>query len=178
MANEMTYSLTMYKVESKTSVKMANMGLLSAAFVVLWHCGFGGITHMSVPYFFLAAGYFLAGHIEGVDWWKREVGKRFHSLVIPMWIWGFIAEVISILLILIMQLVGCQGQGKGVSYSYRFIRAAGLLFTEHMGVYWFLRALFIFVVITPLFQGGGGYICPVSTSNSNRGTSLFVSFIR
>ncbi len=59
MANEMTFSLTMYKVESKTSVKMANMGLLSAAFVVLWHCGFGGITHMSVPYFFSCGRLFL-----------------------------------------------------------------------------------------------------------------------
>ena len=144
----------MNKVSPITSIKMANMGLLSAAFVVLLHSGFKGITFVAVPYFFFAADYFLAGHMECESWWKREVGKRFRSLILPMWIWGFIAEIISILLVLGIKFMGYGSQVLEGTYTYRFIRAAGFLFTDHMGVYWFLRALFVYVVVTPLFWRG------------------------
>ncbi len=148
------------RVEAKTSVKMANMSLLSAAFVALLHSGFTGITYTAVPFFFFAAGFFLAGNMCGEGWWKREVGKRVRSLLVPMWVWGVIAEVIAILLVFIRKWIGCAGEGSEVTYAYRAIRAAGLLFTDHMGVYWFLRTLFVYVLLSPLLIVGRERLSP------------------
>ena len=68
------------------SAKFANMSLLSAVLVVIIHVfkrnqEFGtvvwwmrqflgeGVCRIAVPFFFLAAGYFLAKHFNDVGWW-------------------------------------------------------------------------------------------------------------
>lgn len=38
---------------------------------------------MTVPYFFMASEFFLAGHMEEPGWYPREMKKRFRSLVEP-----------------------------------------------------------------------------------------------
>lgn len=145
----------MKKMDSDTSNKMANMGFLCAIFIVLLHSGCGGITSVAVPYFFLAAGYFLAGHIGEEGWWRREVCKRVRSLLVPMWIWGAVSIMIELLLQWGIRLTGYDYQGESLSFLYRLLKSLGVLFTVNMGVLWFVRMLFILVVISPLLRGGG-----------------------
>ena len=142
------------KVDSDTSNKMANMGFLCAIFIVLLHSGCGGITSVAVPYFFLAAGYFLAGHIGEVGWWKGEVCKRVRSLLVPMWIWGACSIMVELLLQWGIRLTGYDYHGEQLSFLYRLLRGGGVLFTVNMGVLWFVRMLFFLVVISPLLRGG------------------------
>ena len=145
------------KVDSDTSNKMANMGFLCAIFIVLLHSGCGGITSVAVPYFFLAAGYFLAGHIGEVGWWKGEVCKRVRSLLVPMWIWGACSIMVELLLQWGIRLTGYDYHGEQLSFFYRLLRGGGVLFTVNMGVLWFVRMLFILVVISPLLGEGGRF---------------------
>lgn len=80
-------------IDRDLSTKISNMGLLCAVLVVLIHssvCGsirsfsdiipfmFGaqGIPRIAVPYYFLVAGYFLAGRIGEPIWYQRSVAKR------------------------------------------------------------------------------------------------------
>lgn len=143
------------KLAPTVSVKMANMGVLCAVFIVLLHSGCGGMTRVAVPYFFLAAGYFLAGHIGETGWWHREVAKRVQSLLVPMWIWGAVSIMIELLLQWGIRLTGYDYHGESLSFLYRLLKSLGVLFTVNMGVLWFVRMLFFLVVISPLLRGGG-----------------------
>lgn len=147
----------MKKIDSDTSNKMANMGFLCAIFIVLLHSGCGGITSVAVPYFFLAAGYFLAGHIGETGWWRREVCKRVRSLLIPMWIWGVVFLITGLILQWGIRLVGYDYHGEAMAFGDRVLGCLGLRFTVNMGVLWFVRMLFILVVISPLLRGGGRF---------------------
>ena len=146
----------MKKIDSDTSNKMANMGFLCAIFIVLLHSGCGGITSVAVPYFFLAAGYFLAGHFGEEGWWRREVCKRVRSLLVPMWIWGAVFLVTGLIFQWGIRFVGYDYHGEVMAFSDRVLGCLGLRFTVNMGVLWFVRMLFILVVISPLLRGGGG----------------------
>lgn len=142
------------QVDQETSVKMANMGSACAILIVMLHSGCSGVTALAVPYFFLAAGYFLAGHMDEPGWWRREVLKRVHSLLIPMWIWGFFSLMLALLLQWGVRLIGYDYHGALMPLGHRVLSVAGLLFMENMGVLWFVRMLFILVVISPLLGGG------------------------
>ena len=42
-----------------------------------------GIGQCAVPFFFIASGFFLAGHMCETDWWNRECKKRVRMLLVP-----------------------------------------------------------------------------------------------
>lgn len=87
---------TMLPVGKALSAKMANMSFVCAVLVVFMHVGslvpagsfpwffiepFHEILgDMAVPYFFMASGFFLAGHMEEPEWYPWEMKKRFRSL--------------------------------------------------------------------------------------------------
>lgn len=77
-----------------TSHRLASLGLICACLIVASHSGFvctdsgiGGakwwlsrflsqVGGIAVPFFFLTAAYFLAGHVGERGWWGRETRKR------------------------------------------------------------------------------------------------------
>ena len=54
-----------------------------------------GLCRIAVPYFFVAAGFFVAGHVYEDGWYKREVHKRVSTLVVPYLLWVCIGLVIN-----------------------------------------------------------------------------------
>ena len=140
------------RLSDETSGKMANMGLFCAVLIVMLHAGWGGLTAIAVPWFFVASGYFLAGHVGEVGWWGREVRKRIRSLLIPMWIWGCVSLMIECGLIYGAGWIGYEYRGKELALSHRVLKCIGIVFTENMGPLWFLRMLFILVVISPILM--------------------------
>ena len=90
-------------VSRNLSSKMANMAFCCAVLVVFIHVGtpmpsgtfpwffiefFRVILgDIAVPYFFLASGFFLAGHIAEPDWYLREMKKRVWTLLLPYLLW-------------------------------------------------------------------------------------------
>ena len=90
-------------VSAGVSARLANMGIVCACLIAVSHSGFygqmdgasrwlqqimtWGFGNLPVPFFFLASGYFLAGHAGEAGWWGREARKRVRSLLVPYFLW-------------------------------------------------------------------------------------------
>lgn len=103
----------------------------SASFI-LFHFLHHGIASVAVPYFFFASGFWLGRHDLNMDY-IREVKKRSVSLLIPILIWGSLWWF----------------------YYWRchenWFSVVGLcLGLPKYEPLWYLRSLFIMVVISPL----------------------------
>lgn len=172
----------MTKVSDELSRRMANMGFVCAILVVMIHAdvaatGFQGqimqivrgITRIAVPWFFLAAGFFLAGHMDEKGWWKREVSKRVKTLLIPFFCWLFIYRLYDLILNVIARCVGYDfGGGAYLGLCSEIMYLLGVHPFRLAGVIWFLRALFFLAVLSPI-------LC--SPSRVKTGVLLSVLFV-
>lgn len=142
------------KIIKELSNKFQWMAILCAFMVVIIHLPKGndkgggiiqqfladGLCRMAVPYFFMAAGYFLCGHCGGrFNWWLQEIKKRIKSLIIPY----FIVSLIGFALYLF--------KNRSLPNLIDFF---GLNPYCDPGVVqlWFIRSLFILVIISPLLN--------------------------
>ena len=162
------------RVTGTLSAKMANMSFVCACLVVLLHCSpaaapgcfawwfchmFGreGLCIIAVPYFFFAAGFFLAGKFDGsrptLDVWRQEVKKRARSLLLPFVIWMVISAVRSYLMwyakIRIFH-VSAEAGFWTHSVAWQMLLFSGLHPFADIGIFWFIRCLFALVVISPI----------------------------
>lgn len=106
----------------------------------------------AIPWFFFAAGFFLAGHIGEDGWWKRAVLKRVKTLLVPFWIWSAIFFFFSVGLSIAIHWIGYPFAGPDALEWLNFrgaIRVVGLDWYDTMPTMWFLRTLFVFVVLSP-----------------------------
>lgn len=122
-----------------------------------------GITRVAVPYFFLAAGFFLAGHIGEQAWWRREVGKRVFSVLVPCYLTILIWTLITTSLTLCSPLTAGLPLPELLSQTINWKRDLGLHPFASPKVYslWFLRTLFVFVLVSPLV------VRPLTTSRKS-----------
>ena len=162
--------LTVDKVLSR---RFATMSFVCALLIVYLHTG-GSTTgdkigfyfdavlkqvcRAAIPWFFFAAGFFLSRHITERGWWQREVQKRIRTLIVPFWIWGTVIALSWVLMAILIRSFGYPYNGidafkwlspKGVA------TVLGLNPLGNIPTMWFLRTLFIFVVVSP-FVGGRG----------------------
>lgn len=153
------------KISEEISHKFANMAIVCAFLVAVIHCrpffAAGtvawwvkqmlemGICTMAVPFFFLASGFFLAGHVAEPQWWGKEVRKRVLTLLIPY----FLLTTIVFAYVLAKSICG------GASYGYELLRDPQLLLnlygiglTGCPGVtpLWYVRGLFVLVLVSPI----------------------------
>ena len=150
------------------SARFANMSFICSLMVVLIHvfrrplssdgCVSylrmlleGGICRVAVPFFFFAAGYFIARHLEDPDSWRNEVLKRIKSLIIPFYIWSGVAFVLCSVLILVANLMG---EHESVFSVQRITCALGInpFYVPELRPLWFVRVLFVFVLLLPCFK--------------------------
>lgn len=163
----------MKRVNDRLSVKMANMSFVCACLIVLFHAtpapdagtaawwfchilGQQGLCSLAVPYFFFASGYFVVGGL-GEDigsWWWHEVKKRVKSLVVPFYIWLMIGTAFAISIWWMKTHVFhviAEGNPLAISPFAFVLRLMGLHPFLDLGVVWYLRCLFLLVVISPVF---------------------------
>lgn len=116
--------------------------------------GRDGLCRIAVPYFFLAAGFFLAGHVCEAGWWRREIQKRTRTLVVPYFLWIGIGLVVHFGL-----WYGIQKAGKVCGFPNPFYGPMNIWFADtvginpfsnKIGILWFVRDLFALVVISPV----------------------------
>ena len=161
------------KISDSLSAKMANMSFFCACMIVLFHAtpapqlgslfwwichlvGREGICMMAVPWFFLASGFFLAGHLgEYVGWWKYEVAKRIRSLVMPFYIWMVISFLFGMAIWYVkVHVFNMQAKVNPLSLppAMFILKMLGLHPVEDIGVFWYVRCLFLMVLISPVLH--------------------------
>lgn len=158
-----------FKISEKVSRKISNMSLLCAILVVSihipWCDGFGGrdwwvmkiirdgLAQIAVPYFFCVSGFFLANRYGEQDWWKIAVKKRVLSLGVPFLIWSPVALISFKLSKVLSNVVNhCPWQEGALLTSSELMCLFGLIIDQPplCYVFWFIRTLLIFVVISPI----------------------------
>ena len=121
---------------------------------------------IAVPYFFVAAGYFLAGHIDEPGWWKRENYKRIWSLVVPYCLWCVLWQLCVVvpycLWCVLWQLcVVVQRIGANLLHDRPIFAMLGdlgwstflgidLLSHPNLAPMWFVRTLLVYVAVSPV----------------------------
>lgn len=165
--------IDMRVIDDRLSRKFRNMAFACSLLVVLIHalpamgsvvfsrntiglwfaCEFfkQGICQIAVPFFFFAAGFFLAGRTDDPFWYRKALKKRFWTLVIPYcifdlayWVWiksfGGFASVLG---------GGCFWSSFDVSVGSLLTVAGFALQKPFLGLLWFVRCLILLVLISP-----------------------------
>lgn len=157
-------------VSPELSYRLRGFAFISALLIVLIHStpnpvvgawqwwlaeflGRDGLCRIAVPYFFLVAGFFLAGHVCEEGWWKREVNKRVRTLAVPYLLWIGIGLVVHFGL-----WYGIQKAGKVCGFPNPFYGPMNTWFVDtfginpfanKIGILWFVRDLFVLVALSP-----------------------------
>lgn len=158
------------QVTKEVSSKIVNMSLWGALLVISIHCGYyvaesgpcwwvshifeNGYSRIAVPFFFVVSGYFLAGHITERHWWSQETIKRIKSLLVPFFSWAFIYQVVFIPLSIYADIRAGRSFGTSITFfkDVNVLEVFGLQWDRWPSTVplWFLRALFIYILISPL----------------------------
>lgn len=161
----------MVQVTKELSSKIANMSFICAVLVVsvhvqrpfdspfISHWIADGISDIAVPFFFIASGFFLVGHVNQSGWWKRAVCSRFWTLMVPF-------LLLNVLWLPVFY--GCHYIGVWFSHADHsnplmslslrnvliFLSPIPLLQSPAIGPTWYIRVLFWLVVLSPMFVWG------------------------
>lgn len=167
-------------IDKTLSSKISNMGVVCAMLVVLCHIfpkvkigSFtwcidrfinDGIGRTAVPYFFIVSGFFLARHIGEKGWWKKAVRTRLRTLIVPHLIWNFLWLLMPMALVASANLL----RGRSVCSNIAIPSWGGLFALPPLGPTWYIRTLFLFIVLSPLF---------VTMLKSNANMTFAISFL-
>jgi len=159
----------MSKISDTVSAKLRTMGLFCAFLVIFIHIDIRadargpwivhdyfslGLGKIAVPFFFAAAGYLLAGHINEIGWYRQAVVKRIRSLLLPLLLWCILSYIYTNLLA-----AGCNLSkglplldGITVPTMHEFARILAIepFSQPYLRELWFVRALFFLVLFSPI----------------------------
>lgn len=164
----------MIEITPALSRKIANVGFVCACLVVSIHLAhptggpgryfdgllYGGISSVAVPMFFAISGFLLAGKMDSEGWWKREVGKRVRTLVIPFFCWSFIAFAVTVAEKIAISALKGAPLATAIGNVWRegmpWVPLLGLDLTAlpSVGALWYVRNLVFFVLLSPIFLKG------------------------
>jgi len=114
-----------------------------------------GLASIAIPYFCVVSGYFLAVRMGEIGWWRSALRKRVESLLIPFFIWNIIAWLFYAVFNYIAATKGISF-GDAYVHGITFGKAVAWLGLDPFGYplqghYWYVRMLFTFVLVSPLF---------------------------
>lgn len=138
------------------SAKFSNLGFVAVCLVVTMHvhCGWegGGINRLAVPFFFLMSGYFLAAHVEEDGWYARALSKRMRTLLLPLFAWCALWALYSVPIAIALNYHAGRPILSHVLTGWGVLRyvALDIAHTPALGPLWYVRCLFLFVLVSPL----------------------------
>ena len=160
------------KISEYTSRKIARLSIVCACLVVFLHSYSKmlsqsmsgsvawwaqdlvsqGISRAAVPFFFVVFGFFLFRDYEPRNsqwlWWKRQVSKRMRSLCVPYFVWSLIGLLSTFALTRFATTQIYSYDGASPTW---WLSVLGVTtFPKFMFHLWFVKALFIFTLISPI----------------------------
>lgn len=164
-------SLKPCEITADTSRRIRTMNFICACMVVMIHAsvfppsgtidwwvvlfvGTKGVCRIAVPCFFLMSGYLLVGRSNSLGWYKYAVVSRLKSLLIPFYAWMLVTVLVMSMLRLGIYILKYDFHGNTMlmpecTVSY-LMSILGLNPFRDIGPLWFLRSLFLFVLISPV----------------------------
>lgn len=143
-------------IDSAISAKFSNMGFVCVCLVVLMHvhCPWegGGINRLAVPFFFAMSGYFLSRHVDERGWYGKELRKRIRTLLVPLFAWCILWALVTVPLAIVLNIRARRVITSNLLTGWGALRylALDITNTPAMGPLWYVRCLFLFMVISPL----------------------------
>ena len=107
-------------------------------------------TNIAIPFFFLISGFLFFNHIEQINDCFAKIRKRFTTLVIPYLIWNLLLLVLCLIFSTIPILNAQIKHIYNLEYSFAWT-VAKLTYKPIVGQFWYIRTLFIFIILSPLY---------------------------
>lgn len=110
-----------------------------------------GYSTIAVPYFFIISGYFLARYVGERGWWKVETLKRVKTIVVPYLSWAVVYQLLFLPVRIYADMRAGRPFGTNVELvNGHFLTVFGLELDKWpcSVPLWYLRALFIFVLLS------------------------------
>ena len=151
----------MYTVDRPLSLKLSRLSFVAAVMVVLQHAYAPywsgtlekvlcfGVVIWDVPYFFVVAGILLFKDYDGwsLSWYRCKVFGRIRTLLVPYVCW----TIYGIVLGAIAVWIGLRPNTFHFNDISWWFSATGISEASmYAGHLWFIRRLFLFVLISPL----------------------------
>lgn len=113
-----------------------------------------GLTRIAVPFFFVFSGFFLARHLDTAGDWLKAVRRRVRTILVPFFIWTIIGILLlPVAIAILSDLFSGRPFGlsalqflKGYDWTYPLEK---LFYKSPIVPLWYLRCLFIFVLLAP-----------------------------
>ena len=155
------------QIDERISNKFANLALVSSFLVVVIHCrpefaagtaGWWakqllecGVCTLAVPFFFLASGFFLAGHADEDGWYGREFRKRLKTLLVPYLVWSTLYLAFDCLWKAYCGFPLHEALSNIVSpVRLALFYGANPAGCPHLSPLWYVRGLLVLVALAPL----------------------------
>lgn len=112
------------------------------------------LTLICVPCFFILSGYLYFRNIShfNVEIYKNKLRSRFYSLILPYFLWNFIALALTIVKIMFFDFPSYGLIENGEISIFKLIE--GIIdYTNgypYAFAFWFIRNLIVFIVLSPL----------------------------
>lgn len=151
-------------ISDKTSQKIKNMSFLCAILVVVihvwspqeigspawWFYSLTYIRAIAVPWFFLASGYLLSGHVGEGGWWLIENKKRIRTLVVPYVLWCLIWLLYVWAITMFSNFINDHHILTNIGLDLSFL-GIDPFHHPNLATLWYVRTLLIFVFLSPIF---------------------------
>lgn len=158
-------------LSKELSNKFANMALFCAVLVAfihlpkpntdcaryIWGMFSHGFAKIAVPFFFVSAGFWLSRKFEDNGWYAREVLKRVKTLIVPLIFWDLLWYFYSPCLSVVCNILCGRSWLENVHLNVSLVECLKVFalwpFSQpELGVLWFVRVLFLLVVLSPVLR--------------------------
>ena len=101
-----------------------------------------------MPFYFVAAGYFLARHFGEHSWWRHETSKRLRSLLVPFILWLLMWNAVEGALALASNVRSGVAATEGFPSGWALLTCLGINPFDYPSdiPLWFVRSLLLYAV--------------------------------
>ena len=118
---------------------------------VTWTFICSHLCWMAIPAFFMISGYLLFSNYS-ISKWPAKVCNRMKRLAVPYVVWNLTFVVAYLLMSKFVPRIGARVATFGINtISGAFSKIISLTVSPIDGPLWFIRAIFLFALVSPLF---------------------------